>query len=259
MNTNIRVDFLFELIRRKVLERYIGTSSQLIWLFVSPIIPLVLNLLVFFYIAKMPAAISMGEINYIIYIFTGLLPFRFIQKATSDGCDLLVANLEMLKTANFPLNFLSLTAVGASLADLFVQIVLLLILIFFLGHPLSSKIFLLPIALIFLAMLAIGLSWLLSIGGYILRDFQEVISVFFTALLFCTPILYPTSSAPEFIVNIMRLNPATYYVEIFRDVFSVDISVSYISWVITFIISVLIFIGGFIAINKARTFAGDMI
>src|SRR5688572_310457 len=100
-----RLDFLGELIRRKILERYIGSVFELLWIIVSPLIPLFSTLLVFFFIATIPPIKSMGLWGYAAFVLSGLLPYRLFQKSITEGCELILLNLELLKHASFPLIF----------------------------------------------------------------------------------------------------------------------------------------------------------
>lgn len=256
----MRVDFLIELTRRRVVDKYIGTSSRLFWVLLSPVIPLAVNVAVFYFIARIPEVQAMGLAAYAAFMFSGLLPFRIVQRATVESCDLLIGNMEMLKTAVFPLPFLTLSAVGALLFEFIVQCVFMAALLAIAGSGLTWTIFLLPLALISLFGLAIGLSWFLSILTYALRDLQEIVVVLFSALLYVTPIMYPPESAPRLLRTLIDFNPASSYVIMFRDVILPGPEGLHMgAWVVAFLTSIFFLVVGWFTVRSAQRFVGDMV
>jgi len=256
----LRLDFLSELVRRRVIERYIGTSSRLLWVILSPLVPLLMNLAVFYFIARIPEVQAMGVAAYAAFIFSGLLPFRFAQKAATEGCDLLTGNMEMLKSAAFPLPYLGLSAIGGLCVDLLIQCALMAILMWIAGQAPSWSICLLPIAFMTLIAFALGASWLASVAGYLLREVQEVVSVLFGALLYVTPTMYPPEAAPGFLQKLIWLNPLTHYVMVFRDaLLPSSAGLHWGSWAVAILLSGVMLAAGYAVIHKVQSFVGDMV
>ena len=50
------------------------------------------------------------------------------------------------------------------------------------------------------------------------RDIMHLYSVFVTALMYLTPVIYPMSILPEWLKKIVLLNPLTNILTMFRDV-----------------------------------------
>jgi lipopolysaccharide transport system permease protein len=256
----MRLDFLLELVRRRVTERYIGTTSRLVWVVLSPLIPLLMNLAVFYYIARIPAVQGMGVATYAAFVFSGLLPYRILQRATTEGCDLLTGNLEMLKTSAFPVRFLSLSAVGALMVDLAIQSALMAVLLAIAGQMPGLQIMLLPLALALLVGFALGASWLMSVAGYLMRELQEVVAVMFGALIFVTPAMYPPEAAPAFLRALILFNPLSHYVIIFRDTVSPGgFAPHWSSWMVAGACSAIVLAAGYAAISRMRRHVGDMV
>ena len=255
----MRADFLLELTRRRAVDRYIGTSSRIFWVLLSPLVPLITNVAVFYFIANIPQVQSMGLAAYVVFMFSGLLPFRTIQKAASESCDLLVGNMEMLKTAVFPLPFLSLSAIGALLLEFLVQCCFMAAILVIAGTAPGWKIVLLPLAFTLLFALALGLSWILSILNYALRDLQEVVGLLFSMLLYVTPIMYPPDAAPAVLRVLMFLNPLTSYVLVFRDVILPSQEFHTQAWIVSCTTSAVLLAIGYLGIRKAQRFVGDMV
>lgn len=256
----MRTDFLIELIRRRIIDRYIGAGFGMAWVFVSPLIPLITNVAVFYFIAQIPQVQSMGLAAYTAFMFTGLLPFQLLQKSSRESCELLIGNMDILKTAVFPLPFLSLSTVGAMAFEFLIQCSFLLVLLVIAGAGLGWQILLFPIPVLLIFMLALGLSWMLSIAGYLLRDLQEIVTVLFSALLYATPIVYPADAGPPILQTLIKLNPLTYYVVMFRDVvLPGNEGLHAGAWALSCLISMAVLAAGWISIRAAQQFVGDMV
>ncbi len=255
----MNIEFLIELSRRRLNERYIGSSSKILWIVISPIVPLLMILIVFFYIAKIPDVMNMGLADYSVFVFSGLIPFRFIQKATSEGCELLVANMDMLKSAIFPLPILSMSAIGAMAFDLLMQISLLITLVIIAGTSLQINLLLFLPAILLLFIFSLGLSWIFSVIGAFAREISEIVLILFGALIYFTPIIYPITATPSIFQTFVLLNPLTHFVLIFRDCLEINQSPSHISWFVVSILATVSFLIGRLCIEKAKNYVGDMV
>jgi lipopolysaccharide transport system permease protein len=254
-----RLDFLVELARRRVLERYIGSTSVLLWSLASPLMPLIANLLVFYFVARIPHVQSMGLVGYAAFAFSGVIAFRVVQRAVTEGCDLLVSNMDMLRSANFPLAYLSLAAVGSSLFDVVIQVVFVAVLLAATGQGITPSLAALPVALSLLLMFAVGISWLASIAGYLARETQEVATVVLTILLYLSPALYPMDAAPGVLLTFIEANPMTHFVIMLRDCLMPALSSPHWkSWAYAAALAFGAFAAGFALITTTKRYVGDL-
>lgn len=252
-------DLLLQLVRRRIIDRYIGSTSVALWMVVSPLIPLLINLTIFYFIARIPDIHAMGVAGYAVFAFSGLLVYRMLNRAAVEGCDLLTSNLEMLKSVNFPLHYLSLASVASLLVDLTVQLVLMTVLLLWSGHGISASLVLLPVATGLAFAACLGVSWLLSIVGYLARETQEVLSVFLMALLYLSPALYPGNAAPATLQQVFIFNPLTHYVIIFRDALLPGSTMHWNSWIYAILCSAVLCVSGFVAIHRVKRFVADLV
>jgi len=119
---------------------------------------------------------------------------------------------------------------------------------------------LLPLALVVLFTLALGLSWLLSVLGYALRDLQEIVGLAFSIALYLTPIIYPPEAAPRSLQILMYLNPITSYVVMFRDVIVPEqAGLHGQAWLTACTTSIIVLVIGYSSVRKAQLFVGDMV
>lgn len=255
-----RPEFLFELARRRILERHIGSSIVVLWVVLAPLIPLATNLAVFYFIAKIPTIQSMGVVTYAVYIFSGLLPFRIMQSSVAEASELLVGNMEMLKSVSFPISYLSMAAVAALMLEFGIQSVLMLVLLLVSGTGVTLHILWLPFAVVLLVVFLLGLSWAVSVVAYFFRDLREILGVAFSVLLYLSPVMYPLAAVPPLMKEFITLNPISHFVIIFRDaLLPMGDSMHWDSWFFAAVMATLAFGIGGLAIHRTRLFVGDMV
>lgn len=260
MKRQYRTDLLIALIRRRIIEKYVGSAFGLLWVLLVPLIPLLTNLLIFFYIAKIPQVKEMGVLGYSIYIFSGLLPYRIFQKCLAEASELLITNMELLKNVIFPLPFLGMTALGAILFEFCLQIIVLFCLLLLSEVGIHYQILILPAAMILLSMLILGCIWITSILGYLLKDIQEIVNVIFLALIYITPTMYPPDTAPRIIQELIKINPLSHMVIVFRDVWLPGTNDFHLtSWAYFTGLSLLVLTIGYLMILKVKKIVGDLV
>ena len=82
------------------------------------------------------------------------------------------------------------------------------------------------------------------------RDVMHLYSVFTTALLYLTPVIYPMSILPSWLYKIVMLNPLTNMLTMFRDVMINNMIFDWTSLVIAVIETVLMLVLGLYVFYK---------
>ena len=75
-----------------------------------------------------------------------------------------------------------------------------------------------PIPLMFIVLFSLGVGLILSAITVKFRDIMHLYSVFVTALMYLTPVIYPLSILPDWLSPIVMLNPITNILQMFRSV-----------------------------------------
>lgn len=75
-----------------------------------------------------------------------------------------------------------------------------------------------PIPLLCIVLFSLGTGLILAAITVKFRDIEHLYSVFVTALMYLTPVIYPMSILPKWLEPIVMLNPITNILLIFRDV-----------------------------------------
>ena len=113
---------------------------------------------------------------------------------------------------------LQLVTVFAAAFNFLIGVCLLLAVQWLVEGRIPGTVFLFPIVMVPFIFLLIGISLLLSSLAVFFRDAQHVVGIVSTVILFTTPIFYPISVVPDYLVWVLYLNPITPAVQMFRDV-----------------------------------------
>jgi lipopolysaccharide transport system permease protein len=207
-------------LRQELQLRYVGSIAGVYWSVINPLVQVLVYvvLVTFIFKAKLNAT-SGGRFDYAILVLAGMSPWLAIQDGLMNCGSSLVRHASIVKNVVFPLELLPGTAVVASVAPLFVSLIALGTLLGASGRSVGISLVTLPLLIAVQLLLTLGFGLLLAILTVFLRDLQFILPVIFQVVLLITPILYLSSDVPHTLAQIMRINPLTYVVEGYRQVF----------------------------------------
>lgn len=172
-----------------------------------------------FVILNRAGVLEIGEVPvpYPIFALLGLAAWNLFAGGITAASNSIINAGSMVVKINFPKISLVIAAVGQTIINLFIMIVLLTVIFVWYGiTPSVPGILLAFLALIPLYLLTLGLGFILSLAAGVLRDIPNVIGIVMTALLFLTPILY--LAPPETALGaINQWNPLNFLVNGVRD------------------------------------------
>jgi lipopolysaccharide transport system permease protein len=156
----------------------------------------------------------------ILWMFAGLVPWMFLQRAINDGGMSLVSNQALMTKIYLPRLYIPLSALGNALVDMAINVSLLigLGLYFYITAgwtPSWQIVFCLPL-LVLLAIAAMGLSFALSAATILYRDLRFLIPFFSQFGLWLGAVVYPLSLFPVKVQYAFAINPLTGIISGFR-------------------------------------------
>jgi lipopolysaccharide transport system permease protein len=207
---------VLELTRREFSGRYRGSFGGILWSFAQPLFLLGVYTLAFGIILKARWSPEGGTTEYALMLFAGLIVFNAFSECLARSTTLVTDNPNFVKKVVFPLELLPFITVATALIHaLIATAVWLAGEVFLLGMPKASAV-LFPVVLACFVPVLLGLGWLLSALGVLVRDISQLTGMLSHALLFLTPIFYSTEAAPAPLQGLLMLNPLTFIVEQFR-------------------------------------------
>jgi lipopolysaccharide transport system permease protein len=206
-------ELLSLLIRREVMGRYRGSLMGLAWSFFHPLLMLFVFTVFFGVIFKVRwgGGGTTGELA--ANVFVGLILHGFLAECINRAPSVISANANFVKKVVFPLETLPMVVLGAALFHLAISFIVLLIILPFLGMKLHWTAALAPLIVLPLALIVLGISWVLAALGVFARDVVQVTGVLSSVLLFASPVFYPASALPERFQFLLEANPLTYPIE----------------------------------------------
>jgi lipopolysaccharide transport system permease protein len=208
----------FNLARRDLESKYKGSWISIAWLVLTPLGMLMVYVFIFSQVFKIkwptsaqsdltsPYAVGM-------LLLIGVTVFQYFSEVCIRATTCVTANPNLVTKVVFPLEAL---AVSASLSPLVAASIVLLITCittFILGFGNFFAVPLVVLALTMLWILSTGLALLLAALGVFFRDIGQVVSVLVGALMFLSPIFFPSSAFPEQFKWVLDWNPLSFYIE----------------------------------------------
>jgi lipopolysaccharide transport system permease protein len=207
---------IFELTKREFSGRYRGSFGGIAWSFVQPLFLLTVYTIAFGIILKARWGFPGSTMDYALMLFAGLIIFNAFSEVLGKSPTLVTNTPNFVKKVVFPLELLPVIAVVTVLIHALIGIAVWLMgytLLF--GTP-KTTVLLFPLILICLVPVLLGLGWLLSSVGVVVRDISQLTGMLSHALLFLTPIFYSVEAAPPSLRQLLMINPLTFIVEQFR-------------------------------------------
>jgi len=246
--------------RREVLARYRGSALGLLWSFCTPLLMLTVYTFVFGEIFKArwsPDSTSRSE--FALVLFVGLIVFNVFSECINRAPTAIIANPNYVKKILFPLEILPFVSLCSAMYHAMVSVgVWLLVYGLLFGAPHVTVLYL-PLILGPLCLFILGLSWALASLGVFLRDVSQFIGSFTMAVMFLSPVFYPSSVLPAGWRLALQLNPLTPVIEQAREVLywgrSPDSQVIVLAWLSTSVVAWL----GFAMFQKSRKGFADVL
>jgi lipopolysaccharide transport system permease protein len=209
---------IWQLTRREVIGRYRGSFMGLLWSFFNPLIMLGIYTFVFGVVFQARwANRATGTVEFALILFAGLIVFTLFSDCVNRAPGLILSNANFVKRVVFPLESLAWVVLGSTLFHTLVSVVVLILACVAVYHTVQWTIVFLPLVLFPFLLLTIGVSWFLAALGVFLRDVGQAVGLFTTALLFLSPVFYPTTALPEGMRPYLFLNPLAFIIEETRD------------------------------------------
>jgi lipopolysaccharide transport system permease protein len=200
--------------RIELQKRYAGSVLGGLWVVLQPTLLLSVYLFTYLVVFRLRFP-GFSTMDYVLFVFSGLIPYLGFMEAVTSGCLVLRQNLHLVKNVMLPIELLPVRAVAVSLVSQMVSLAVLLLLLAAAGHA-SWHWLWLPLVLVLEVLLLLGLVWVLSVVGLVLPDVSPLVNLGVLFLMFVSPIGFRPDMVPPAFRFVLRLNPVFYLTESFR-------------------------------------------
>lgn len=247
-------DLMILFTKRNFQVRYKQTILGPAWLFINPII----SSLIYCFIFGGIAGIGTDEVPQILFYMAGNAIWIYFSGTVTKNASTFTANANVFGKVYFPRLTTPLANVLTSILEFAIQMILVVILIFFYVftgrvHPNWLAWLMIPVILLHLGMMGMGVGIVISSLTTKYRDLSILVTFAVQLWMYVTPVVYPISQAGNgWIRNVLLLNPVTAPVELFRYALlgkgQIMTGALIWSWAFTFVITIL----GIMIFNKVE-------
>ena len=203
---------LSELVKKGIKLKYRRSYLGMIWSMLEPLLTMIVLTIVF------GTLYGNTDRTFPVYILTGRLLYSFFSQSTKAALKSIRQNSAMIKKVYVPKYLFVISRVFSSFINLMASFTALLLVMMAMRSELHWTVMLSPIPLMLLVLFSLGVGMILSAVTVKFRDIMHLYSVFVTALMYLTPVIYPMSILPAWLTPIVKLNPITNILQMFRNV-----------------------------------------
>jgi len=240
--TRQQLDLLKLLVKKEITLRYKRTYLGFLWSLLNPILTGVVLFIAFNIFMRFEVE------NFALFVMAALFPWTWFSASVTLSSNVFTGNVSLIKKVIFPKQFLLLATVIAQLVNFIFSLPVLIGLVYFYGSSLTLEWLIgVPILIIVQFAVVYGLVLMISIANAYFRDLEYLVNVLISLLFWMTPIVYPLEAVPEAYRVILVVNPVTYLIQAWRDLFFSNIlnwnniSISLVTAAIVLIAGLLIF------------------
>ena len=233
-------------VKKEIRGKYKNSFLGVLWSFLNPLLQIVVYAVVFQVILKNP------QENYAIFLCCGLIPWTFFSSTVTRSAFTMIENGNIIKKVYFPREILPISIVTSEAVNFMISTIIILGFVIFGGIGISKYIIFYPLVLLAQYLLLIGISLIISSISVYVRDLQHLIGVAMQLLFYATPIVYASETIPDNFKWILYLNPMTYIINGYRDIFYNQKMIDVIPTLLLIIISIILCLIGYIIFNKLQ-------
>lgn len=248
-------DVFFMLAMRDIKIRYTQTFLGVFWVLLQPLLTAFFFSVIFGRFAKLPSE----GVPYLLYAFSGLIPWMFFSQALQRASMSLINDERLITKVYFPRMIIPLSCCAGVLIDLFIGLGFMGVLLFAYKVAFTWKMLILPLFLVLTLIFTSGLSLFFSALNVYYRDFKHLIPFCLQFWMYACPIIYATSLIPAKWQFLYHLNPMTGIIDCYRWSLIGTYDFPFIPLSISLTFGLFILLAGVFVFKKVERYFADVI
>lgn len=240
---------------RDVKVRYKQAALGAAWAVLQPLATMVIFSLLFGRLAKIPS----DDVPYPLFAYVGLIMWTYFSGVAAHSVQSLIANSNLVSKVYFPRVALPASAALSGLLDLAISSCFVVVLMVYYGVFPGWPVVLAPLYLVALVLITVGFSLVLAALAVSYRDVKYTVPLLLQLGLFVTPVIYPASFVPHKLQFLLLLNPLARIVEGLRGCLLKPEWPAPGTTVLSLLVAVLVFAGGWFYFGRAERSFADII
>ena len=205
-------DLVIMLSRKDFFVRYRRASFGLLWAVGLPAFQATVLSVVFSRLIRFETTVPYG-----LFVFAGITPWSYFNSSLSSAATSIVDGQGLATKVYFPRAILPLVVIGANFFAFIPALAVLVVFAIISGAPVGLNLFLLLPAVLVLLALTSGFALVFSAMHVYFRDVRYVVAAALIAWMYGTPVIYPLEQMQGVVLFLVKFNPATGMVELFRE------------------------------------------
>lgn len=202
--------YLKLLVKRDFISRYRKSVLGVLWSLLNPLLIMLVMTLVF------STLFGQSIRNFPVYMLSGQIIFGFFSESTTLAMGSVIASEGVIKKVYIPKYIFPLSRVMSSLVNLLFSFLAFMLVFIFTREPFKLSMLLMPVPIIYTFVFSLGVSMILSSLAVFFRDLTYLYGVFLTLLMYMTPLFYPVTIIPDWLMPFYGFNPLYHFVDYFR-------------------------------------------
>lgn len=199
-------------------KRFVGSYFGIAWMFVQPIVTVVIYFLIFQMGFK--SAPPIPETPYVLWLVPGIVPWFFFGESLNSGVGVLSEYNYLVKKVVFNVQILPIIKLVSCIITHGIFILIMIAMFFCFGKfPMLTWIQLIYYSLA-LSLFSLGLNYIFCAINVFFKDMAQIIGIALQFGMWLTPIMWAPEmfdSFPNWGVRILKINPMYYIVYGYRD------------------------------------------
>lgn len=229
-----------------------------LWNLLDPLMFMLVYYFVFGIVFNLAAGGGGRSAEFMLYIFAGLLAYRFIAGAITESANCIRANRGLIHEINFPKAIFPTAVVFSRVYDyIWGMVVLFIFLLMARTWPTVHYVWL-PVILLTMMVFTAGMTYLTACVGGFYADTQNVVQVVMRLLFYCSPVFWflrgdgghKAMIKNELVRGIFLMNPLACFFEMTRDILLWQRAPEMWMLVYVAVVSVIVFIAGFAVFTR---------
>ena len=204
---------LWDLIKKELTIRYLGSYLGLFWAFIQPAI----TLLIFWFVFEIGfRVVPVGNVPFVPWLMCGMIPWFFLSDSISAATTAVKGNSFLVKKVVFRVSLLPLVKIGAAFVVHGIFVAILLGVFFIYGQRPNFYWLQIPYYMAASLVLVCGIGWLTASVVIFLPDVEHFTGMLLQFFFWLTPIFWQPEMLPPQYQSVLWLNPFFYIVNGYR-------------------------------------------
>ncbi|MEU7839088.1 ABC transporter permease [Nonomuraea sp. NPDC049129] len=216
-----RRHFILTYATSRNVSKYSSSALGQLWQVLTPL----LNAAIYFLMFGIILGGSKNVPNYPAFLLTGMFVFTYTQRTVTAGAKSISGNLSLIRALHFPRASLPLAYTIQELQQLAISMGVLLALVMLTGELPNWFWLLIPVVLLLQTLFNIGAGLVIARLGSSMRDLNQLLPFITRTWLYASGVFFSIQDRvvsgahlPQWVANVMYLNPAASYIEWMRDI-----------------------------------------